>query len=81
MRKKSLFFTLGKRWQDKVKDVRVELKKKQATAVVLQALDEIACKLIYNLMNEQRKTETYIQVGRQDRHTDRQAGSGRKQKD
>lgn len=31
-------------WQDKVRDVRLQIQKKNVTAVVLQALDEIACK-------------------------------------
>ena len=42
----SLLFNaiLGKSWHDKVKEVREKLTKKKADALVVTALDEIACK-------------------------------------
>lgn len=35
----------GKTWQDKVKEIRTEMKNKKAFALVLYKMDEIACKL------------------------------------
>lgn len=35
---------LGKSWQDKILALRETLKARSATAVVLEKLDEIACK-------------------------------------
>ena len=35
---------VGKSWHDKVKDVREKMTKKKADALVVTALDEIACK-------------------------------------
>lgn len=34
---------LGKNWSDKVQDVHVAMKKAEAIAVVVTALDEVAC--------------------------------------
>ena len=36
--------SLGKSWLDKVKDVRAKLAKKKADALVVTALDDVACK-------------------------------------
>ena len=33
----------GRRWQDKVEDVRKELREKSASFLVVTALDEVAC--------------------------------------
>ena len=35
---------VGKSWHDKVKEVREKMTKKKADALVITALDEIACK-------------------------------------
>lgn len=37
-------FTIGKSWHEKVKEVRGTLTKKKADALVVTALDEVACK-------------------------------------
>ena len=37
------FLNSGKTWQEKVKHVRGTMKKKKADALVVTALDEIAC--------------------------------------
>lgn len=37
----------GKDWHEKIKDVRGTLTKKKADALVVTALDEVACKEIY----------------------------------
>ena len=37
-------FTIGKSWHEKVKEVRGALSKKKADALVVTALDEVACK-------------------------------------
>lgn len=37
------FFFSGKSWQEKVKDVLKELEDKNASLLVLSALDDIAC--------------------------------------
>ena len=37
-------YHLGKSWHEKVKDVRGTLTKKKADALVITALDEVACK-------------------------------------
>ncbi len=39
-----LIIILGKSWQDKILALRKFLKARSATAVILQKLDEIACK-------------------------------------
>ena len=39
------FFYSGQKWQDKILVVRQKLKAKKASAMVLTALDEIACEL------------------------------------
>lgn len=36
---------LGKKWNDKVQKVRVAMEKEKAIAVVVTALDEVACEL------------------------------------
>lgn len=38
-------FNSGQKWQDKILVVRQKLKDKKASAMVLTALDEIACEL------------------------------------
>ena len=38
-----VFVCVGKCWQDKVEDVRKELKEKSASFLVVTALDEVAC--------------------------------------
>ena len=37
-------FLIGKSWSDKIKDVRVKMENKNATAVVFDKLDDEACK-------------------------------------
>ena len=34
---------IGKKWSDKVQEVRVAMEKEEAIAVVVTALDEVAC--------------------------------------
>lgn len=36
----------GRSWQEKLEDVRSEMKKKAASVLVVTALDEVACKTI-----------------------------------
>ena len=43
---KIFVFTIGKSWHEKVKEVRGTLTKKKADALVVTALDEVACKEI-----------------------------------
>ena len=38
----------GRTWQDKVSDVRAKMKEAQASVVVVAALDEVACMLVYH---------------------------------
>lgn len=38
------FGSAGRSWQDKMEDVRREMKKKAASVLVVTALDEVACK-------------------------------------
>ena len=40
-------FLPGKSWQDKVRELRETLRKKKAYALVVTALDEIACEFLY----------------------------------
>ena len=37
---------LGKSYQDKLKDLRRKLVKSNAVAIIVQALDDVACKLL-----------------------------------
>ena len=41
-----MFYVLGKSWQEKIRELRENLKKKRAYALVVTALDEVACKCI-----------------------------------
>ena len=35
--------SIGRSWKEKVEDVRCEMKKKDATVLIVTALDEVAC--------------------------------------
>jgi len=39
-------YILGKKWSEKVKEVRVAMEKAGAIAVIVTALDEVACEFI-----------------------------------
>lgn len=41
-----ILLCLGKSWQEKVIDVRLIMKQKEATALIVTALDEVACMCI-----------------------------------
>ena len=40
----------GRRWQEKLGDVRSEMNKKAASVLVITALDEVACESIYFIL-------------------------------
>ena len=44
-----LLIVIGRSWEEKIKKVREKMTEKKADAVVVSALDEIACKKITKL--------------------------------
>lgn len=43
---KSSVTVKGQSWQEKVKDIRNEMRKKDVSVLVVTALDEVACKCL-----------------------------------